>query len=223
MFNLLLTRMIVTTLLIVVGATGCAERLLRSSHSQSPRPAARAAAPSILSITPRSGSTAGYTPMRITGTGFQSGATITLDGATLQGRFENRSNARLYLQTPSHPAGTVDVLVTNPDGQTNRLTGGYTYVSPESFDFNGNWSGVGRTDHHTPIRFTIKNNRLVSLSCDTFTTLMFSPRPAVTNGEFSVSQDNGIAVAGRIVSDSAAVGIVNLARCPTTRWSATRQ
>ena len=161
--------------------------------------------------------------MRITGTGFQSGATVTLDGATLQGRFESRSNAALYLQTPAHIAGAVDVVVTNPDGQTHRLAGGYTYVSPQSFDFNGNWLSLGTGGHHIPIRFTIKNNLLVSFSCGSFTTLMFSPRPSVTNGEFSVSKDNGLAVSGRIVSASAAVGTINLAPCTATRWSATRQ
>lgn len=221
-------RPIVTTLMIVVAfSVGCAARsMTRSSQSQrqseSSKPAARAPAPFITAITPALGSTSGYTPLRISGTGFQSGATVTLDGATLQGRFENQSNGVLYLQTPAHTAGIVDVLVTNPDGQTHRLAGGYTYALPQSFDFNGSWSGFGTDGHHVPVRLTIKNNLLVSLSCDSFTTLTFSPRPSVIDGEFSFSKDNGIVVTGRIVSTSAAVGTINLPSCPA-RWSAARQ
>jgi hypothetical protein len=221
-------RPIVTTLMIVVAfSVGCAARsMTRSSQSQrqseSSKPAARAPAPFITAITPALGSTSGYTPLRISGIGFQSGATVTLDGATLQGRFENQSNGVLYLQTPAHTAGIVDVLVTNPDGQTHRLAGGYTYALPQSFDFNGSWSGFGTDGHHVPVRLTIKNSLLVSLSCDSFTTLTFSPRPSVIDGEFSFSKGNGIVVTGRIVSASAAVGTINLPSCPA-RWSAARQ
>jgi hypothetical protein len=40
------------------------------------------------------------------------------------------NGARLRVVTPAHAAGTVDVVVTNPDGRTATLSGGYDYVTP---------------------------------------------------------------------------------------------
>jgi hypothetical protein len=129
----------------------------------------------------------------------------------------------MYLDTPAHVFGTVDVVVTNPDGQSGRLNGGYTYASPLTFDFNGTWSGYGNAGQDIPIRFTIQNNELIGVSCDTFATLTFSTPPLVTNGEFAFSRDDGVVVSGRIVSASGAVGTINLAPCTATRWGATKQ
>jgi hypothetical protein len=47
-----------------------------------------------------------------------------------------RNSTTIHLSTPAHAAGTVDVVVTNSGSHADRLTGGYTYASPESFDFN---------------------------------------------------------------------------------------
>jgi hypothetical protein len=129
----------------------------------------------------------------------------------------------MYLDTPAHVFGTVDVVVTNPDGQSVRLNGGYTYASPLTFDFNGTWEGYGNAGQDIPIVFTIRNNELISVSCDTFATLTFSTPPLVTNGEFAFSRDGGVVVSGRIVSASDAVGTINLAPCNGTTWGATRQ
>ena len=46
----------------------------------------------------------------------------------------------LYLSTPAHAAGTVEVIVTNPDGRA--ASGTFTYASPATFDFNGDWQGL---------------------------------------------------------------------------------
>jgi hypothetical protein len=129
----------------------------------------------------------------------------------------------MYLDSPAHAVGTVDVVVSNPGGQSGQLTGGYTYASPQTFDFNGNWSGFGNAGQDIPIRFTIQNNVLTSVSCDTFATLTFSPSPSVNNGEFSFSRDDGVGVTGKIVSVSTAVGTIDLAPCSATRWGATRE
>ena len=40
---------------------------------------------------------------------------------------------------PAHAAGTVEVIVTDRWGQAGR--GEFTYVSPATFDFNGDWQG----------------------------------------------------------------------------------
>jgi hypothetical protein len=64
----------------------------------------------------------------VAGTGFLPGATLTLDGVTAVVRSVNPSGTRIVATTPVHEAGTVDVVVTNPDGPSVTLTGGYTFV-----------------------------------------------------------------------------------------------
>jgi hypothetical protein len=172
---------------------------------------------SIRAMTPQPGSTAGGSSVTITGTGIQSGATVTVGGAVTEATSYDGS---MYLITPAHAAGIVDVVVTNPGGQSASLPGGYTYASPESFDFNGEWEAGA---HETPIRFTIRNNTLVSLSCGTSAPVMFSTAPVVTQGEFSFAGDDGIAVTGRIVSASAATGTINIGACAATTWYAFKQ
>ena len=172
---------------------------------------------SIRAMTPQPGSTAGGSSVTITGTGIQSGATVTVGGVVTEA---SSFAGSMYLTTPAHAAGIVDVVVTNPGGQSASLTGGYTYAAPESFDFNGEWEAGA---HETPIRFTIRNNTLASLSCGTSATVVFSPAPVVTHGEFSFAGDDGIAVTGRIVSASAARGTINVGPCAATTWYAFKQ
>lgn len=187
---------------------------------QPPAPPAPPPGPplSLIGMSPKLGSTGGGTPLVITGTGFESGL-VTLGGTVVQGRFDHRDavGTIIYLEAPAHSAGTVDLVVTNRAGQVVTLPGAYTYAPPQSFDFNGEWSGWDIDGIHVWIKFSIKNNELVSVSCDE-KTLTFSTPPAVTNGEFSYSRDDGFAVSGRIVSASVAVGTINLAPCNSVRW-----
>jgi hypothetical protein len=130
------------------------------------------------------------------------------------------TNNLILVTAPAHVAGSLDVVVTNADGQTGRLAGGYTYASPQSFDFNGTWRG----DHDgTPIRFTIEHGTLTSVGCGTSATLTLSPPPPVSNGEFSLSRGDGVAVSGRIVSALAAIGTINIAPCTATIWFAEKE
>lgn len=172
---------------------------------------------SIRAMTPQPGSTAGGSSVTITGTGIQSGARVTVGGVVTDATIVASS---MYLITPGHSSGIVDVVVTNPDGQSASLPGGYTYASPESFDFNGEWEAGA---HETPIRFTIRNNTLVSLSCGPSAPVVFSTAPVVTHGEFSFAGDDGVAVTGRIVSASAATGTINIGACAATTWYAFKQ
>ncbi|MCA1668273.1 MAG: IPT/TIG domain-containing protein [Thermomicrobia bacterium] len=86
------------------------------------------AAPTITGISPATGSTDAdeLTPVTITGTGFQSGATVTFGGVVATGI--TVTSATITATPPAHMAGAVDVVVTNPDGQSALLTGGFTYV-----------------------------------------------------------------------------------------------
>jgi hypothetical protein len=156
----------------------------------------------------------------ITGSGLLHGVTVTFDGVTVEARFDSRYTDRIFVATPPHAAGTLDVVVTNPGGQSGRLAGGYTYAPPQSFDFNGKWSGFSPDGSDLLIEFTIDNNALTRASCDTVLVTFPIPVP-VTDGAFSFSREGGV-MSGRIVSVSQAAGAIRLGPCNSTLWEAAR-
>ena len=87
------------------------------------------AGPTPVSISPNNGSTLGGTPVTINGTGFVSGATVTIGGAAATS-VVFVSSTRLTAVTPAHATGTVDVTVTNPGPLAGTLSGGYFYAPP---------------------------------------------------------------------------------------------
>lgn len=87
--------------------------------------------PTITSITPTSGSTAGATEVVLTGTGFQSGLSVLVGGvAATQVVVESATS--LVARTPPHAAGTVNVQVLNPDSSGATLAASFTYTAPAS-------------------------------------------------------------------------------------------
>jgi chitodextrinase len=87
------------------------------------------APPTVTGVSPNVGPISGGTPITITGTNFQSGATVKLGGTPATNvAFVNSTS--LTATTPAHAAGLVDVLVTNPNGVSKALTGGYSYNNP---------------------------------------------------------------------------------------------
>jgi hypothetical protein len=85
--------------------------------------------PAISNISPNTGTTAGGTSVSITGTNFASGATISIGGIAAS-NVNVANSTYITAVTPAHAAGTVDVVVSNPDGQSGTLTGGFTYSTP---------------------------------------------------------------------------------------------
>ena len=86
-------------------------------------------APSVGSISPTSGTTAGGTAVTITGTGFFSGATVSFGGTAATG-VTVASSTSISASAPAHAVGSVSVAVTNTDNQNGTLANGYTYTSP---------------------------------------------------------------------------------------------
>ncbi|NCC83602.1 MAG: hypothetical protein EOM03_05680, partial [Clostridia bacterium] len=86
-------------------------------------------APTVAGISPATGTTAGGTAVTITGIGFVEGATVTIGGTTATGVVVSNATTITAI-TPAHAAGVVDVVVTNPDEQSDTLSNGFTYVSP---------------------------------------------------------------------------------------------
>jgi hypothetical protein len=206
----------IVLLLIAQGTADCGS----SSMPRSTVAPTIVAAPSVASISPNVGSTGGSTGVKIDGANL--GTIVTFDGVPVQGRYFS-GNPTLYLSTPPHAAGMVDVVVSGQGGQSVTLTGAYTYASPLTFDFNGDWAGIGETDQDGLVSFTVRDNLLLSVSCGPDVTVTFSPPPSVRNGEFSFVRDDGVVFSGRIVSASAATGAIKLGSCESNAWNARKQ
>ena len=85
-------------------------------------------APTVTGISPTSGTTAGGTPVTVSGTGFLAGATLSLGGTAASNVVVSNSTT-ITATTPAHAAGAVTVTVTNTDAQSGSLNNGYTYSS----------------------------------------------------------------------------------------------
>ena len=85
-------------------------------------------APTVSAISPNTGTANGGTTVTVTGTGFLSGATVTIGGTAATG-VTVASSTSIKATTPAHAAGAADVVVKNTDNQTGTLSGGYTYAS----------------------------------------------------------------------------------------------
>src|SRR5438552_6263799 len=85
------------------------------------------AAPTLTSVAPTSGSTAGGTQLTLTGTNFASGATVSVGG--IAATAVTVVSATTFRATrPAHAAGAVNVVVPNPDRQSATLANGFLYV-----------------------------------------------------------------------------------------------
>jgi IPT/TIG domain len=84
--------------------------------------------PAITSLSPTSGNTSGGTSVFISGGGFAQGASVTFD--SIPGTNLSISDASISVSTPAHAAGSVNVVVTNPDGSAVTKVNGFTYVLP---------------------------------------------------------------------------------------------
>ncbi len=86
------------------------------------------AAPTVASITPNAGPAAGGTVVAISGTNFQSGATVTFGDAPAASVTVN-SDTTITATAPAHASAIVTITVTNPDGQSVSA-GSFTFAAP---------------------------------------------------------------------------------------------
>ena len=86
------------------------------------------AVPTLTSVAPNSGSTAGATSVTLTGTDFTGATAVSFGGTAASGYIVNNATT-ITATTPAHAAGAVNVVVTTPSG-TATLTNGYTYTVP---------------------------------------------------------------------------------------------
>lgn len=115
-----------------VAAWGVAIALVTGSACESdtrPTPI-QTAAPVIGLVSPFQGLSTEATPIRITGSGFQSGATVRIGGVLTPAVVE--SPTTIAASAPPRDIGEVDLVVTNPDGRSGRLARAFTYVPTTS-------------------------------------------------------------------------------------------
>jgi hypothetical protein len=78
------------------------------------------------SVSPNIGPSGQATPIRVNGTGFREGATLTLDNVAVPSTWV--SSTLITATAPPRAVGPIDVVVTNPGGQASRLERGFTYI-----------------------------------------------------------------------------------------------
>lgn len=147
------------------------------------------AAPTISTLTPTQGLAAGGNQVTITGTGFRAGATATFGGSAAT--ITAQTATTLNVTTPPHAVATVDVVVTNPDGQSATKTGGFRYNpapapvitarSPSSGPVSGgNVVNITGTNFAEGVTVTFASIDAVSVTRDSSTAIraVAPPRPA---------------------------------------------
>jgi hypothetical protein len=142
------------------------------------------AVPSVSAVSPSAGSIVGGTPVTITGTGFQAGASVRIGGLDAS-NITVVSAMQITAISPAHAAGAVDVTVTNPDGGTATKSSGYTYevpvvLSPTSLTFPRQTVG------------TSSSAQAVTLTNTGTTTLTISS--IVASGDFAQTNNCGTSV-----------------------------
>jgi hypothetical protein len=182
---------------------------------------AQAAQLSITRIIPNSGATAGGTYVAVAGTGFQPGMTVKLDEVELITLRPNQPGG-IAGWTRHREPGTVDVVVTNPDGQTARLPGAFTYTAPDFVDFNGVWDAFAGVEGEQRFQFTVRDNMLASVSCVSAREL--SPGPSTEEGRFVLVTTGGV-MSGGMVRPNYAEGTINIPGCAPydTVWSGNKR
>jgi hypothetical protein len=122
--------MTVHRLIRIACAFACTAGTLMSAACDDARPTPAGPSnflgPSVTSVSPGAGAADGADNVRIDGSRFLPGATVTMDGAATNVVVVNSTT--ITATTPAHVAGVVAVIVTNPDGKSSRLPGAFTFA-----------------------------------------------------------------------------------------------
>ncbi|MBS2022432.1 MAG: IPT/TIG domain-containing protein, partial [Deltaproteobacteria bacterium] len=88
------------------------------------------APPNASRVDPRTGSTLSPTNASVIGSGFAPGALVFVGGQPAS-NVKLQGDGSLACTIGQQAPGTVDVIVTNPDGQSTTITGGFTFAPPQ--------------------------------------------------------------------------------------------
>jgi hypothetical protein len=121
-----LERATVAAVALVVMNAGCGGASPTSPIEAPTTPVTPLTSLSVSSVSPDIGPINGDVEVRITGVGFLAGATALI--GDVPALVTDVKPSVVVAIVPPHAAGTVDVAVTNPDGQTARRQRGYTFA-----------------------------------------------------------------------------------------------
>lgn len=120
--------------------------------------------PTIVNISPNTGSIYGGSVVTITGE-IDRNASATIGGVQVRLGYSPANGTAHSFVAPPHAVGTVDVVVRNAGGASQTLVGGYTYVDPDPLGLEGEWAGYTVDGTDTWIEFAVSNHRLTSVRC----------------------------------------------------------
>jgi Tol biopolymer transport system component/uncharacterized membrane protein YraQ (UPF0718 family) len=92
-------------------------------------PPASAHGPRISALEPAAAATSGGSLVAISGAGMTEGSHVTIGGVEAA-VLETLDSHTMTVAAPAHQAGVVDVVITNPDGRSGALPGGFVYRQP---------------------------------------------------------------------------------------------
>ena len=151
--------------------------------------------PTLTSITPATGPTAGATSVALTGTEFGSGTTVTIGGVAASSVVV-ASSTSLTAATPAGVAGAANVVVTKADGQSATLVGGYTYTQSAPPTVTSITPTTGTHGGSTPV--TITGTGFVAGATVRFGTTLATG--VVVNGATSITAVTPAGTANTLVS-----------------------
>ncbi len=102
---------------------------------------AQSVAPTLTRVEPDEDLATGGAIVQIIGENFQDGATVTI-GGNVASNVIFVSPTELTAEVPAGTAGSADVVVTNPDGKSSTLAGGFTYTKPPPSPYDVNQDGT---------------------------------------------------------------------------------
>ncbi len=164
-------------------------------------------APTVTSVSPSSGTTAGGTSVTITGTNFVSGATVTFGSAAATNVVVVNSTS-ITATSPAGSSGAVTLTVTNPGALSGSLANGFTYVVPpavSSLSPNNGPAAGGTAVTITGTNFasgaTVKFGSTAATNVVVVNgTTITATTPAGTSGAVTVTVTNGNGLSGSLAS-----------------------
>jgi uncharacterized repeat protein (TIGR01451 family) len=141
-----------------------------------------ASGPAITTVlSPNQGSDAGGTPVTITGSGFVSGGSLAVSfGGNAATAVTFVNSTTITCTTPAHAAGTVDVVLTNGDGQPTTATNGFTYLAPTDIAISGS-APSSATNGGTFIYTTVVTNNGPAAAAGVTATITLPPNVALSS------------------------------------------
>lgn len=149
----------------------------------------------ISQISPRAGGLAGGISVKLTGTGFQPGAEVYF-GSSLATQVTYESSSVVHATLPaSGTTGSVSVSLVNPDGNSDTIPGGFTYVTTASGE---QAEVIGVTPlaviENTDTEVTLRGRNLIAAYSEGLVALRGPSRAQIniTNVSSSRDEDTGI-------------------------------